>query len=63
MSAWDHLHTRDCASRSMDDLFRGECDCLAEDECGDPDCSECGPNAGFDDDDEAEYHRQREASG
>ena len=39
----EHDHLRGCASRNIDDLFRGECDCLADDPCGDGDCDICYP--------------------
>ena len=42
MSVLDHFHAVDCASRNIDDLFRGPCDCYADDWCGDPDCPKCG---------------------
>ena len=45
----EHVHARDCASRDVDDLFRGPCDCDADELCGDGDCDLCYPL--FDDED------------
>lgn len=39
-------HAPSCPAIQLDDLFRGPCDCEADDLCDDDECEDCAPHWG-----------------